>query len=315
MFEQTYYQSILDSNPEYITQNQMRQICHISKRTCRYLLESGLVPNIDNGKKTHRYKIRTVDVVEYLQQREFSPSLFQAPEGYYAKKKRFEDMFSENDFVIMRGFYTDQLKSYSDVMNTAEISTFTGYSKNAVEHWCAKGYLKHFTTVVQGQVATVSFTNALRPGKISIQKVNEDGASLTGAKFLLQWSEDGKTWNNVAYSANADVVKGGCSNKTLVDGTLVTGEDGLLTWENLYPNIQYRITELEAPEGYTLLPDIAWEGTLNADDLTVSLRVVNTHTLILPETGRNALALMPLWLLLCTAVCMGTVFYLRRKEV
>lgn len=146
MFEQTYYQSILDSNPEYITQNQMRQICHISKRTCRYLLESGLVPNIDNGKKTHRYKIRTVDVVEYLQQREFSPSLFQAPEGYYAKKKRFEDMFSENDFVIMRGFYTDQLKSYSDVMNTAEISTFTGYSKNAVEHWCAKGYLKHFTT-------------------------------------------------------------------------------------------------------------------------------------------------------------------------
>ena len=170
-------------------------------------------------------------------------------------------------------------------------------------------------TVAQGQTATVSFTNALRPGKISIQKVNEDGASLAGAKFLLQWSEDGKTWNNVAYSAKADVVKGGCSNKTLVDGTLVTGEDGLLTWENLYPGIQYRITELEAPEGYTLLTDIAWEGTLNADDLTVSLRVVNTHTLVLPETGSNTLALMPLWLLLCTAVCMGAVFYLRRKEV
>jgi uncharacterized surface anchored protein len=96
---------------------------------------------------------------------------------------------------------------------------------------------------------------------------------------------------------------------------LVTGEDGLLTWDNLYPGIQYRITELEAPEGYTLLPDIAWEGTLNADDLTVSLRVVNTHTLVLPETGSNTLALMPLWLLLCTAVCMGAVFYLRRKEV
>ena len=181
-------------------------------------------------------------------------------------------------------------------------------------YYCKSDNLQTIT-VVQGQTGTVSFTNALRPGKITIQKVNEDGASLAGAKFLLQWSEDGKTWNNIAYSANADVVKGGCSNKTLVDGTLVTGEDGLLTWDNLYPGIQYRITELEAPEGYTLLPDIAWEGTLNADDLTVSLRVVNTHTLVLPETGSNTLTLMPLWLLLCAAVCMGAVFYLRRKEV
>ena len=80
------YQEILDSYPEYITKEQMYQICHISKRTCLYLLESGIVPCFDSGKKTRRYKIKTADVVEYLRRRQLSPSLFQAPSGYYSEQ-------------------------------------------------------------------------------------------------------------------------------------------------------------------------------------------------------------------------------------
>lgn len=38
--------------PEKIGLEQMRVICHISKKTARYLLTSGLVPCIDTGKKT-----------------------------------------------------------------------------------------------------------------------------------------------------------------------------------------------------------------------------------------------------------------------
>lgn len=56
--------------PEYITKDQMYRICHISKKTCLFLLESGLVPNIDSGKKTRRFKIKTVDVIQYLKDRD-----------------------------------------------------------------------------------------------------------------------------------------------------------------------------------------------------------------------------------------------------
>lgn len=52
--------------PEKIGLEQMRVICHISKKTARYLLTSGLVPCIDTGKKTRQYIINTKDVITYL---------------------------------------------------------------------------------------------------------------------------------------------------------------------------------------------------------------------------------------------------------
>ena len=170
-------------------------------------------------------------------------------------------------------------------------------------------------TVTPGQTAKVSFTNALRPGKITIQKVDMYGNTLQGAKFLLEWSEDGVTWKPVFYSDKADVVKGGCSNAALVNGTLVTPASGKIEWSNLYPGLYYRVTELEAPDGFILLKDAAFEGTLPIDDLEVSLRVVNAAEFTLPATGSKSLALMPISLLLCAAVCMGALIILRKKEV
>lgn len=135
------YQEILDSYPEYITKEQMYQICHISKRTCLYLLESGIVPCFDSGKKTRRYKIKTADVVEYLCRRQLSPSLFQAPSGYYSGK---DIPISHKKIHRMRSFYETLLSDHSDVMTTAEVAEFTGYSRTSVNSWCSKGTLKAF---------------------------------------------------------------------------------------------------------------------------------------------------------------------------
>ena len=58
------YQQILDEYPEYITKEQLYQICHISKKSAQNLLESGEIPCIDSGRKTHRFLIATTDVVD-----------------------------------------------------------------------------------------------------------------------------------------------------------------------------------------------------------------------------------------------------------
>lgn len=145
MSEETYYQQILASYPEYISKDQMYRICHISKRTCLYLLESGIVPCIDSGKQTRRFKIKTADVVEYLRRRQASPSLFHAPTGYYSKKKyTFEEAFTEEDLQNMRVFYEAILVNQPDVMTTQDVASFTGYNKNSVSSWCRKGALKAF---------------------------------------------------------------------------------------------------------------------------------------------------------------------------
>ena len=138
-------------------------------------------------------------------------------------------------------------------------------------------------TVKQGEIAEVSFVNALRTGKVTVEKIDISGAHLAGATFRLEWSEDGSLWHPVTYSET--IVRGGCSNPDVTDGSLTTGTDGLLEWDNLYPGLQYRLTETKAPEGFKLLTEAAFTGTLPTDTLSVELTVVNARTFTMPETG------------------------------
>ena len=139
------YSELLQQFPEYMTKNQMYKVCHISKKTCLFLLENGLVPCIDSGKKTRRFKIETNAVVHYLEDRELRPELYRPPEGFYKKKpSELDRALTEDDLRIMRKFYEAALKRYPDVLTTKQISEFTGYGESSVVRWCNKQQLKSF---------------------------------------------------------------------------------------------------------------------------------------------------------------------------
>lgn len=167
-------------------------------------------------------------------------------------------------------------------------------------------------TVKQGQTAEATFTNILRTGSIRIEKINTAGEHLSGATFLLEWSAEGALWYPVIYSE--EPVKGGCSNPNLVDGTLTTGDDGVLLWDNLYPGLFYRVTELKAPNGYQKLPDYAFVGELPEEDLQLSLQVVNAKVYTLPETGVNTELFMRISRISCAVVCAAMLFISYRKK-
>ena len=169
-------------------------------------------------------------------------------------------------------------------------------------------------TVKQGETSEVSFTNALRPGKITIEKVDLKGEHLSDAKFLLEWSEDGSLWWPIEYSDSTDVIKGYCSNPDVVDGTLTTDLSGIIEWNNLHPGLYYRITELEAPEGYVLLTEAASEDKLPADNLEVMLRVINCEAFTLPKTGSGMELFFSISRMLCIAVCGTMLFFSFRKK-
>ena len=169
-------------------------------------------------------------------------------------------------------------------------------------------------TVTQGKIAEVSFTNSLRPGKIILNKVDITGSPLAGAKFYLEWSADGSLWWPIEYSDSAIPEEGCCSNPDVVDGMLTTGEDGILEWGNLYPGLQYRLTEIEAPDGYNLLNKAAFEGELPVDDLAVEVRVINTRIFTMPETGVSTGMVLKIMSLLAAIGCLGLIVYRKRKE-
>ena len=167
-------------------------------------------------------------------------------------------------------------------------------------------------TVKAGETAQISFTNAMRTGSITIEKVDSRGEPLAGAKFLLEWSEDGSLWWPIEYSDTLG--EGECSNPNIEDGCLTSGKNGLLEWTNLHPDLYYRVTELEAPDGYTLLSESAFEGTLPNEELSVSLRVVNCEIFTLPQTGSSSAAFFRISQLLCICACFVLLIHSHRKE-
>ena len=159
-------------------------------------------------------------------------------------------------------------------------------------YWCAS--VNPQTVVLEpGKTAEVTFENRLKAGKLAIQKVDTTGKPLAGAEFLLEWSVDGTDWKPVTPAESLYVTEGTCSSEGLRDGRLVSDETGLVEFTGLHPERLYRLTETAAPEGYQLLPDIAYEGRLPADkDLVIQLTVVNVPVFQLPKTGSEAMLLM-----------------------
>ena len=169
-------------------------------------------------------------------------------------------------------------------------------------------------TVTAGKTAEVSFLNKLRTGKITIRKVDTKGEPLAGATFLLEGSEDGSLWYPVIPGPNGVCTLGEPSEENHAAASKTSGEDGLLTWENLPITLQYRITETNAPDGYTLLKDYAFAGTLPVDSTEMELRVVNGEAFALPKTGSVDFVRIPIATVLCLLLCAANLWLLRKKE-
>ena len=141
-------------------------------------------------------------------------------------------------------------------------------------------------TIEAGKTAEVTFTNRLKPGEISIQKVDTRGEPLAGAEFLLEWSADGSQWAPVTFTDSLDATEGTSTSEGLTDGKLISGEDGLVRFTGLYPGSLYRLTETKAPEGYQLLTEPIHEGRIQVgNEYFVQLTVVNAPAFELPMTG------------------------------
>lgn len=148
---------ILREYPEFINKDVMYKLCHISKRTALFLLESGLVPCKNSGKKTRKYTIATADVVDYLIQREIEPERYLAPKGWYVGETK--SSFS----ILPRGirdkmycYFENLMELYPDLLNINEVVEITGYGKSTVVRWCSSDKLYHFSKSGKFKIPKVS---------------------------------------------------------------------------------------------------------------------------------------------------------------
>ena len=177
------------------------------------------------------------------------------------------------------------------------------------------------------QTISVTIENAPILGKLELRKQSSVGKPMQGVEFVLEFSlDDGSTWSAVTYRENGTIIiPGSCTNAELIDGKLLTDENGIAVYEGLRvftadgKAILYRVTETKTLDGSSLIPGHIWEGDLITEkegehQFEVVLRVTNSPVLEIPETGSHAAILMPVSLVVCLAACIGALVYLRRKE-
>ena len=131
-----------DNIPDIISKEQFYQLCHISKATAKYLLESKKVPCEIFHKSTHRYKIKKVDVIEFLRNRTVNPEYYMKPSNCI--NRRYSSRAQIPADTDMTEFYSVMLESYPDVMTAKYISQVTGYQQSTVNGWHQKGHVKGF---------------------------------------------------------------------------------------------------------------------------------------------------------------------------
>ena len=146
--------SLKEKYGEVITLEQLYRICHISKRKAKWLLDNKIIPCEDSGKKTRRYKIKTDDVIGYIdtlrQHGDPTPvGIFSSQcQGKPKKADEFRPLYeylkTESHVAQLREYYKKLFRHFPDGLTTIQIAQMTGFHRNSVNKWIKKGHLKAY---------------------------------------------------------------------------------------------------------------------------------------------------------------------------
>lgn len=231
-------------------------------------------------------------------------------------------------FQIMdaNGFIVVEATTGEDGTITAENLVYGHYTykeSRAPEGYQLDETIYDFSIEEDGQTVTHTRENIRIPGSIAVFKTDASGNPLSGVTYELDYSTDnGNTWYLVFSRSGDNVTEGGCTSAGLYNGRLVTDQDGIAIFEGLRADghIQYRLTETATRNGYSLLKDPVYIGTLPVDgdrdpiyEITFTIR--ESVVTGLPMTGSFGFPFLPF--AVARAVASAALLYVtfRRRRV
>ena len=153
-------------------------------------------------------------------------------------------------------------------------------------------------TVYGGKDTYVDVTNVQQFGAIRLYKSSSQGLEMAGVQFRLE------IFGNDSWGVWEDVV-------TDADGAASFTD--LPLYDSDKKPIRYRLTELQTRNGFSLMPDPVWKGTLEGkDNFEIVLGIVNSPAMELPRTGGAGIMVFTVLAALCTV--SGTALLIFRKR-
>ena len=165
-----------------------------------------------------------------------------------------------------------------------EISTVDGYQLDETKY--------DFSLTSENLNIKVTRENKPVKGCLTVRKVDVTGSPLAGAELLLETSTDGQTWTEV--------------------GKITTDKIGIAKWDDLKIGAQYRITEVKAPAGYTLMTEPLFTGVLDNTNSDVTITACNSAGFVLPFTGGVGFTT---YFLLAALALMASIYFCKKSYI
>ncbi len=141
---------------EVLSGEQVRQILHISKRKCTWILEHGYIPCSDTGGKTRRFAVRAEDLAAYMDDAVKHPERYTTPYAAFSmrkipqaegKAKTVPDKPAYPTFPRelpedFRLWLEDEWCSAADLLTNDDAAELTGYAVTTVDNHIRAGRLK-----------------------------------------------------------------------------------------------------------------------------------------------------------------------------
>ena len=125
---------------DIISCEQLSKMCHISKRKAKWLLENGVIPCVDTGKKTWRFQISINAVIDYLAKRDANSLTVAAPLGIFSSKPT-QKSAAPVDLVALQAYTQRLWRNEPDVLTVEKASRISGFSKDTIYKWIQNGRL------------------------------------------------------------------------------------------------------------------------------------------------------------------------------
>lgn len=137
-------QTLFIRYPDGVNKEIFRKVCHLSPRVAQYLLESGLVPCVIRPQRTHRYSIKTADMVAFLRDKERHPEKYGLPAERNTIRRRKHRGSSNRPSSAKLATITDisyaeacrnAVSNCPDLLSIAQTIAVIGYSSKRILRW------------------------------------------------------------------------------------------------------------------------------------------------------------------------------------
>ena len=165
-----------------------------------------------------------------------------------------------------------------------EISTVDGYQLDETKY--------DFSLTSENLNVKVTRENKPVKGGLTVRKVDVTGSPLAGAELLLETSPDGQNWTEIS--------------------RITTDKAGIAKWDDLKIGAQYRVTEMKAPAGYTLLAEPLFTGALDSSNRDITITACNNAGFVLPFTGETGFTT---YFLFAVLAAFAGVYFCKKIEM